>query len=402
MSEIEETNETTIELYEKNEFAAGEPCILVTGDPSQRTSEDEDITLVIATPTEIAQQMTPANGMVGLLTTEKIPLGAAWFTGTEISNAEASISAHTGYIDATLYQGEVEGVETAMTLTITGLNWPEGPEGPATDVNKDGSVNVTDVVSVYNYTIIGTESGISKADADVNGDGDVNVTDVVEIYNYIINGDGGAKSPAFGTVVAEGQDPVVYALVENTDDLTNIPVNIYLSNPDIDITAVEACIALPTPLTVENWVLDEDDEVAYETTERLTKSHGATVNAGSAEHGADYLFVSIASSKTTNIKETAGSVITVYFDGSNLANGSYELDFKDAIAVWSDKASSIQYNSPNAKVQFTINDGKATAVESATAETIANAKAIYTLDGKVVAAPQKGQIYVIDGQAVKY
>ncbi|MDY3063838.1 MAG: dockerin type I repeat-containing protein, partial [Bacteroidaceae bacterium] len=158
-----ETDITTIELYEKNEFAAGEPCILVTGDPT--IEDSEETTIVIATPTEIAQEMKPANGLVGLLTTEKIPLGAAWFTGKEITNTEASISAHTGYIDATLYQGEVEGVETAMTLTVKGLNWPEG--GETGDVNGDGEINSSDVVYIYN-AISGEGSGEG---ADVNGDG---------------------------------------------------------------------------------------------------------------------------------------------------------------------------------------------------------------------------------------
>ncbi|MBR4782344.1 MAG: hypothetical protein IK023_00455 [Bacteroidaceae bacterium] len=179
------TDITTIELYEKDSFAAGEPCILVTGDPT--IEESEEMTLVLAMPTEIAEKPTPANGIVGLWTTDPIPANAAWFTGKEITlnDNPVYITAHTGYIDATLYKGEVAGVETAMTLTVKGLNWPGGDPGAA-DVDGNGSVNSADVVAVYNFILIGEESGITAEKADVDGNGDVNSADVVAIYNAII------------------------------------------------------------------------------------------------------------------------------------------------------------------------------------------------------------------------
>jgi len=58
------------------------------------------------------------------------------------------------------------------------------------DVNRDGRINATDVVSVYNYIINGEGSGITTERADVNGDNKVNATDVVTIYNIIVNGSG--------------------------------------------------------------------------------------------------------------------------------------------------------------------------------------------------------------------
>lgn len=56
------------------------------------------------------------------------------------------------------------------------------------DVDLDGVINSSDIVSVYNYIINGEESGIIKACADVNGDGTINSADVTTIYNLIING----------------------------------------------------------------------------------------------------------------------------------------------------------------------------------------------------------------------
>lgn len=58
----------------------------------------------------------------------------------------------------------------------------------AGDVNSDGVINASDVVSVYNFILEGEKSGISRARADVNGDNQVNTTDVIAIYNIIIEG----------------------------------------------------------------------------------------------------------------------------------------------------------------------------------------------------------------------
>ena len=57
------------------------------------------------------------------------------------------------------------------------------------DVNKDGSINSTDVVAIYDYIIQGDASGIEKGRADVDSSGEVNSADVVAVYDIIINGD---------------------------------------------------------------------------------------------------------------------------------------------------------------------------------------------------------------------
>ena len=148
------------------------------------------MTLVIATPTEIATDPVPANGIVGLWATDPVPANTAWFTGKEItiSDQPVHISAHTGYIDATLYTGEVTGVETALTLEIEGLNWPAQGDKPA-DVNGDGKVNTADVVAVYTFIEKGSESGFVRETCDVNKDDAVNTADVVAIYTAIIGGE---------------------------------------------------------------------------------------------------------------------------------------------------------------------------------------------------------------------
>ena len=49
------------------------------------------------------------------------------------------------------------------------------------DVNNDGR----DVITIYNFVQVGTESGITSEVADINGDGKVDGSDVVAVYNII-------------------------------------------------------------------------------------------------------------------------------------------------------------------------------------------------------------------------
>ncbi len=61
-------------------------------------------------------------------------------------------------------------------------------DGEIGDVDGNGSINATDVVSIYNYIIIGSASGVKEIRADVDGNGLINATDVTNVYNIIIMG----------------------------------------------------------------------------------------------------------------------------------------------------------------------------------------------------------------------
>ena len=181
---------TDIEFYEKTSAKAGEPVFYKAGalNPSNE--------LAVPMPTEAVSEKTAANGLVGFLHMQNVEAGVAISDGTSLTatTATTQIAAYRGAIDPATYQGEVTDQETAFTITLAGLN-PLPATKKTGDVNSDGSINATDVVSVYNYTILGTQSGITKEAADVNSDGDVNATDVVTIYNIIIGGKG--LSPRF-------------------------------------------------------------------------------------------------------------------------------------------------------------------------------------------------------------
>lgn len=188
---------STIEFYEKNDIAAGEPCLIALGawdDPDMPCEESNG--LLIPFPTDIidpAYNMT-FNGIVGGLKSTSVGGGVAISGGKSfavVGEKGSGFDAQTGVIDPATYKGEVTGVETALTFTFTGLNpIPSVTKG---DVNGDGVINAADVVSIYNYIISGEESGISAAQADVNNDQTVNAADVVSVYNIIIDGDSAAS-----------------------------------------------------------------------------------------------------------------------------------------------------------------------------------------------------------------
>ncbi len=52
---------------------------------------------------------------------------------------------------------------------------------PVGDVNKDGVVNVFDIIAVVNYSLAETDENLSLYD--LNGDGAVNVFDIIKVVN---------------------------------------------------------------------------------------------------------------------------------------------------------------------------------------------------------------------------
>lgn len=198
MSRDTTTDITTIEFYEKEEVAANEPAFFVFGNTE---AEEESFQLLLPFPTEVVDSLIPANGIYGMLSPEHIEPGIAYSTGKGLILAGsdgAGISAHTGAIDPKYYRGEVTGQETAFTLQIEGLVWPDTPVEPTNkaDVNNDGEVNSADVAVVYSFIANGEDSGYTNDALDVDGNGTVDSSDVAAIYAEISGADG-AASKAF-------------------------------------------------------------------------------------------------------------------------------------------------------------------------------------------------------------
>ena len=189
--------------------------------------------------------------------------------------------------------------------------------------------------------------------------------------------------------------------VGDATDLTKIPVSVMLTNPDLEITAVEGCLQLPVDM--DKFVYDEDEEdYVYDGTDRWLKTHSMFKNAGTVAHGSDWFYFSITNSSSKSFKGTSGAVVTFYFDGSSLSDGKYEVSFKDALAIWTDKVDITSYKSADSKASFTISGGKATGIEGVEAESTVADGAIYTISGQQVSAPVKGQVYIVNGKKIKY
>ena len=54
------------------------------------------------------------------------------------------------------------------------------------DANRDGYVNVTDIVATVNYIMEKPSEGFNEKAADLTGDGEINVTDIVKMVNIIM------------------------------------------------------------------------------------------------------------------------------------------------------------------------------------------------------------------------
>lgn len=192
---LNEDSTTTIELYEKDSFAAGEPFIAISNGAEQ---------LLLNAPAANATLATRAaagNGLVGLLNYATVGSGVGFFEAGEdstfntlqASTSNSTVGAMRGYIDATTFTAPVEGVTAAKTFTVAGLNWTKATSG---DVNGDGQINSADITAVYNFISSGASSGNSQAACDTNGDGQVNSADIATIYSLISSGSA-ASSPAF-------------------------------------------------------------------------------------------------------------------------------------------------------------------------------------------------------------
>lgn len=99
------------------------------------------------------------------------------YISPELSEGIYDISIDDIYMTTTDFETIVADT---MTSELTIVSTIDG------DINGDGEVNVTDIVSLYSY-ILGNTDGISEDVADINSDGEVNVTDIVNLYSIILS-----------------------------------------------------------------------------------------------------------------------------------------------------------------------------------------------------------------------
>ena len=79
-----------------------------------------------------------------------------------------------------------DGTENDLLTVNFHITLTEAPEIIWGDANGDGSITVSDIVSVINYIMLHPEGNFNEAAADANQNGEINISDVVEIVNIIM------------------------------------------------------------------------------------------------------------------------------------------------------------------------------------------------------------------------
>lgn len=206
----------------------------------------------------------------------------------------------------------------------------------------------------------------------------------------------------------------IYAQVGSTSTLAAVPVNIYLSSADTALCAFETYIKGIDPKLFYTDTYEQGPMIT--TTNVLGKqvyTHNVILFNHTERYKDDAFYVSLTGSGNPAFTADEGVLVTIYFNATNLQDGKYTLQLVDAFAVSNDKVATGSHTTswfPSAEqlaenaglLTFTKADGKVTGINSATAADVTSAKGIYTINGTKVTAPQKGQIYVIDGKVVKY
>jgi|GEM_PF-3652384 len=202
---------------------------------------------------------------------------------------------------------------------------------------------------------------------------------------------------------AEGNDNSLTLIIGKVTDIKKIPVEVYLNNPTTIMTAFSTFLKLPEEINVNSWCYDADEEeYIYDKGLRWRSGHAPVfgiADANNKEHAGE-LLISIASGSFQNLKDNEGMVITVYFDGSSLADGNYGILAKGSLAQsTTDKGVNInEYELADQKVEFIVNKGMVTGIRNTSWKNEKNN--LYTLDGIQETQAKHGKIYIRNGKKI--
>ncbi len=208
-------------------------------------------------------------------------------------------------------------------------------------------------------------------------------------------------------VSMEAQTNSLYIKVGESETKSKIPVNIYMTN-EASIIGLQASYALPTGLTKENSIYDNDNKeyVALNSERCAGEFSKYKVEMFTNSKPNDLLLSVTAGANETSIAAGDGLIGTFYFDGSSLADGTYEVAQYTA-TIFPSATQRIDIDSrttsdDDLKASFTISDGKvigtATGINGIISADEA-ADGIYNIAGQRLNTLQKG-LNIIDGKKV--
>lgn len=178
----------------------------------------------------------------------------------------------------------------------------------------------------------------------------------------------------------------IYIKVGATADITAVPLELYLNAPALDITALEAYIALPEGVAMQRGVLGGG----------CSQSH--TLVEGATDSGR---FVSIASSELSSIASLESPVCTWMCDFSALAEGDYAVVASGLFAVSVAGGAVECYTAADRNEGITIGNGTVTSIDEIAESKEPAEYKVYNLKGRLIPVPQKGAINIINGKKVR-
>ena len=81
----------------------------------------------------------------------------------------------------------IDGTQSRWSNSQKVTLFANGPEYELGDVNRDGSVNISDVTALIDC-LLGSQEGVCLICADVDLDGNVTITDVTELIDMLLAG----------------------------------------------------------------------------------------------------------------------------------------------------------------------------------------------------------------------
>ena len=184
-------------------------------------------------------------------------------------------------------------------------------------------------------------------------------------------------------------DNRLYITIGETGNLTKVPLMLHLDNPSVDITAVEAYIALPEKALLGDGVL-----------------YGRAENHELVEGDVEGVrFVSIASPSLSVIENGNEIICTWLCDFSQLADGEHTITATGMFAVGVDDAGVTSYTVAEQSLTIAI-EGNTTGVEKVESrnekgEMGDEKKEIYDLGGRSVKEITAKGIYIVNGKKIK-
>lgn len=151
---------TGLGLVRKDDFAAGEPLVIVVGDTVNRSDGDGKVSVFFGTPADITTDAREANGLVGTFPGLTLPhIGYGYFAGSLLraTTGSVGISPHSGYVNPGLVRA-AEG-EPDVVLPLYG-NGILNKIGKLTAVPNSGGP-----VDVYTIDGVPVRRGVSAGDA---------------------------------------------------------------------------------------------------------------------------------------------------------------------------------------------------------------------------------------------